>query len=795
MRSAVVTPRRTALIALLLAALPWLLFSQYVSDDLFLYGYDAGQSHFARFKLIGEATRDEGGLALWQTGSYGGGPFHANLENPTLYPPILALAALFPPLLALNLTVLLHLSLATVGMFLLCLRVWRRISHDTSGRDSSRATTGLAGSALAGLCFGLNAFTRVDTFNLVIYGAAHALVPWVFLAAEGVLHSPRPRIWTAALALLLAAQVHTGSHWVYAYTGVGLGLWWLVEGLLGGPGPRRGALVWFPVAGLLVLLLIAPKLLPFFDWVGTTNRAGALDPADAKGVTIAGEGAFSWSLLWIQLGLRTGGGVMLLLPAFCLLLWRRRTVRLVLGLAALGIAIAAGLLHDVLLSHLPPFDMIRGAFRGWTLANAFLALGAGLGACRIVALLPRPADPGRRELLALLLLPALLPALLGTGRHQEVFENPYSYRQVLTLYPHWTDAAQRAGHDWRVMSLDVQEEGTRNEQFITAALGLETLAGFFGYAYPQAIARHAYGEGAPLDPALRLRRVGLLSVGYAIASDSGTLRPRRWDDRQHDPHPGGIDGDRVLSVEGARPRAFVPQRVAAIVGDRDAQALYALLDAPAFRADRASLIAFDSGDPPTAAERASFDAIVLVGDARLDPSDTAGEPAHEVLQVQSSLSTDDRARLAQLAARLSDAEPGGPASSATSGASTTPTTSAGSDGGRGQESDIPGARFERRSSRDVHAERRRGETGGWLVLSETWSLYGGWQAVSERGRSLPIRRADGVVSAVFLEPGERQIDAHYDPPAVRHGLLLGGLGLAGVVLLAWPRRRPEAQRT
>ena len=74
--------RSTALIALLLAALPWLLFAQYVSDDLFLYGYDAGQSHYARFKVIGQALRDEHGLALWQTGSYGGSPFHANLENP-----------------------------------------------------------------------------------------------------------------------------------------------------------------------------------------------------------------------------------------------------------------------------------------------------------------------------------------------------------------------------------------------------------------------------------------------------------------------------------------------------------------------------------------------------------------------------------------------------------------------------------------------------------------------------------------------------------------------------------------
>lgn len=663
------------------------------------------------------------------------------------------LAALFPPLLALNLTVLLHLSLGTVGMFLLTRHLWRRISGDTS--------TGLAGAALAGLFFGLNAFTRVDSFNMVIYGAAHALIPWIVLAADQLLHSCRPRVWAAALALLLAAQIHTGSHWVYTYTAVALGFWWLVEGLLGGAGPRRAALVWFPVAGLLVLLLVAPKLLPFFEWVGTTNRAGALTPDDAKGLTIAGEGRFSVSVLLAQIGQRTSFGLPFLLLPFALLMWRARTVRLVVGLAVLGVIIAAGLLHDVLLSHLPPFDMIRGAFRGWTLANAFLALAAGLGACRLVALLPRPSDPRWRDLLALLVVPAALPALLATGRHQETFEDPSSFAHVLTLYPHWTEAAQRAGRDGRVMSLDVQEAGTRNEQFIAAALGVETLAGFFGFAYPQAIARHAYCNDAPLDPALRRRRVGILSVGYAVVSEGERLRPRRWEDRLDDPYPGGIDGTRVETIEGARPRAWAPRRVAAVIGDVGDEALYALLDAPEFRTDIASLVAFDASAPPTAEELAACDAVVLVNGATL--------AAPDALRVQLPLDAGDRARLEELASRMSRPEAGA--------------------GGAG--------RFERLSSREVRAQRPESGADGWLVLSETWSLYGGWSARSDRGRELPIRRADGVVSAVLLRDGESGLEARYEPASVRHGLWLGGLGLLGLLVVGWPlrRARPAPQRT
>jgi hypothetical protein len=758
--SAATTPRSraTVLVALLLAALPWLLFRQYVSDDLFLYGYDAGQSHYARFKVIGSALRDEGGLALWQTGSYGGSPFHANLENPTLYPPIVLLAALLPPLLALNLTVLLHLSLGTVGMFLLTLRLWRRISGG--------APTALAGAALGGVLYGLNAFTRVDTFNLVIYGAAHALIPWIVLAADAVLRSCRPRSWAAVLAVLLAAQIHTGAHWVYTYTAVALAAWWLVEGLAAGPGPRRAALLWFPVAGLLALLLVMPKLLPFVDWVGTTNRAGALDPAAAKGLTIAGEAGFSWRTLLAQAGQRTSGGLPLLFLPFTLLMWRHRTVRLVLVLALLGVVIAAGLLHDVLLSHLPPFDLIRGAFRGWTLANAFLALAAGLGACRLVELLRWPARPRAREALALLLVPAALPALLATGRHQEIFEDPYSFRHVLGLYPHWTEAARLAGDEWRVMSLDVQEAGTRNEQFIAAALDVETLAGFFGFAYPQAIARHAYCNDAPLDPALRRRRVGLLSVRYATVSEDERLRPRRWDERLSDPYPGGIDGTRIETIEDARPRAFLPRRVAAVVGDVQSQALYALLDAPEFRPERLSFVVLDAGAPPTAEELASFDAIVLVEGAAFG-APGAIDAAPEATRVRLPLAATDRARLHELAARLSHPpDPG---------------------------LEVP-THFERHSSREVHAGRADPSSAAWLVLSETWSLYDGWTARSDRGRELPIRRADGVVSAAFLLPGEAGLIARYEPASVHRGLLLGSVGLLGVLVLLWPRRR-AVQRT
>jgi hypothetical protein len=283
---------------------------------------------------------------------------------------------------------------------------------------------------------------------------------------------------------------------------------------------------------------------------------------------------------------------------------------------------------------------------------------------------------------------------------------------VLGLYPHWTEAARLAGDDWRVMSLDVQEQGTRNEQFIAAALGVETLAGFFGFAYPQAIARHAYCNDAPLDPELRRRRVGLLSVRYATVSEAERLRPRRGEERLSDPYPGGIDGTRIETIEGARPRAFLPWRVAAVVGDvetrRSTRCSTRRSSAGRGRVDR-----LRRGLPPTAGA-GSFDAVVLVEGATLD-----GLDATDVTRVHLLLDASDRARLEQLAGRLSSPDVSGAGAARAS--------------------------FERRSSREVRVaidEQTAARPGSrWLAALRPGRCTAAGRC-TDAGRKVPVRGAD-----------------------------------------------------
>jgi hypothetical protein len=772
-------PARVALliVGVALALLPLLVHRQLISDDLFMYSYDAGQSHLARFQILGEAL-SAGRLPLWQTISYAGSPFLANPENPALYPPAMLAATLAPPLLAMNLTALAHLSVAAVGMALLVLSMARRCSLG--------AGAALAGGLLAGVLFSLNWYTRLEHLNLVTYGAAHALVPWILLALDQLLQGPRPRRAAGALALLLSAQITTGGLYVVAYTGLGLILWVLVAGLAGDALTRRRALSWGLLAAGLAGLVGISRLLPYFDWVAVTNRASPLELEFALGRTLGGHDSFDWTAVAERVGNLTAGfaGLALALPS--LLLWRQRSVLAAWVFLIVGSWIALGPGYEWLHAVVPPFDRVRNALRGWTLVNAAWPLLAGLGFATCwqalrnrarsssAAATPRTDDAGQPEptlapcLAAATLAAALSPWLLDAGEHSWMLEQPFSRQAVLQNYPNWTSMAEQAGDDWRAMCLNVRAAGARNEQFIAAELGLETPAGFMGYAYPVDLARHLYTNYGSLAPKQRLRRAKALSVRHATVNEFMAPRGQIWEEVRTDPFPGGVDGPLLWADDAPRPRAFLPAAVGVVFGhDPEHKVLYSLYDAPAFQAHKASLVSLDPAlalPPP-----ASVDVLVVIqgedtaGSAWVEQVRALGTP---VMSVSRSPRRNELGTLNHVAQLLA-------ATDRLPGAGTFERNSPGA-----VQVDLPA---------DVGSSVRAAQ-GRWLVLSETWHMWGGWD-VRSGGESLSLQRADGVASAVWLPHGSTSLSASYDPEGMSLALALGALGvLAAALLLAWPYR-------
>ena len=89
---------------------------------------------------------------------------------------------------------------------------------------------------------------------------------------------------------------------------------------------------------------------------------------------------------------------------------------------------------------------------------------------------------------------------------------------------------------------------------------------------------------------------------------------------------------------------------------------------------------------------------------------------------------------------------------------------------------------------EVHI-RLAGDGAGFVVLTDTWMP--GWRAWVD-GSPRPVLRANHLMRAVPVEPGEGTVHLAYEPRAFRLGLYLSLVGLAAVaasVGAAWARRQ------
>jgi hypothetical protein len=72
----------------------------------------------------------------------------------------------------------------------------------------------------------------------------------------------------------------------------------------------------------------------------------------------------------------------------------------------------------------------------------------------------------------------------------------------------------------------------------------------------------------------------------------------------------------------------------------------------------------------------------------------------------------------------------------------------------------------------------------YLLQREAW--YPGWRARVD-GLEVPVFRADLLFRAVFLPPGDHDVEIFFDSAAFNRGGLLSLVGLATIgVLLIWP---------
>jgi len=749
------------LVGAFVALLPLVVHHDLLRGDVVWYALDHAQLHVPRFAILCEALQGAGEIPHWQHALYGGSPFHANPELPTYYPPALVLAWLFEPVRAVNLFVAVHMVVGGLGAYLFVAGLWRE-RLGGAGRGT------LAG-ALASTLFTLNYYTRLENLNLVEYGAAHMLLPWTLLVLERLWRSPRPGLWAAALALLGGLLANSGGLYVLLFGSLFCAIWAVRFGLLDGAAARRRTLVWVTPAVLVAGLLALAKLVPYLEWLPTTNRIDPVSEAVASGRALGirvledGSREFVWSAFADSLAERTGRfvGLALFLVGAAVGI-RHRVVRLLVGVTLVTLFFAAGPFYHLLYALGPPFTVVRtGPERLWTLVNLAWPIVAGLGTALLAARVAAVRRPPVEAALALVLALALLPALLvNRAVYDNFVSRPVEVDDILSRYEHWPEAIEQAGDEWRVWWIgkptdapdgEVRTLGGQNEQFVTTLMGAETLAGFLGYIWPRTLERHLYlGADGVLDESERSRRAGVLSARWLVSS-LGAGRPV-------DTVPKAVDGRLLVENRYARPRVFAPRVTVAVFGDDDLTVTYALLDDLVNPMDTA-LVLYPEGAEVDPREREAWDLVLAVGTdgaAAANAANGTADAATRVLRVDAPPTPDQRVAIG--AALGGESEP----------------VRAGT-----VERDGPNRTVVRvDAGADTRAER-----GRFLVVSEAWSTNAGW-TVEVGDAAAIVRRADGLASAVFLPAGAERITAAFRAPGSGTGRLLGVLGLAGALVLA-----------
>jgi hypothetical protein len=224
---------------------------------------------FVPWRQFAIQTLRQGHLPLWNPWLGMGAPLLANYQSALLYPPNLILA-ITGPAWGQGLLVTLHLVWAGIGMIVL----------------ARRFGLSLLAQSIAGLSFSLSGYL-VARGGFLSINAAAAWLPWIVAAVDRLAQQAsltkvdRTGVLKAILgfALVLALQWLAGHAQIAWYTLLLACLWASWRAVLVG---RFKGLGWTALcvagAGVFAFVLSAIQLLPTLEYLTQSHRSAAIDP-------------------------------------------------------------------------------------------------------------------------------------------------------------------------------------------------------------------------------------------------------------------------------------------------------------------------------------------------------------------------------------------------------------------------------------------------------------------------------------------------------------------------------------
>ena len=358
-----------------------------------LWNLDLPKIDFPLASFFHDALR-EGRLPLWNDDLGLGYPLYAEGQIGAFYPPNWLLFQ-FPPLIALDLSRVLHLTIAGTGAGTLVLV----LAGSRSGAVLA-ALVAVFGGAIA---------AKLEWHNLV---AAYAYLPWVLVP---LVRRPHPtRGGLVAAGLLLGIQAWTGHPNTWLLTALAAGVVMLATA------PRVATLARIVGLGLLAGAVGAVQLLPTAILTTLSVRSEALSATDLfasastpfdilsfgfqNAFVRSTEGAWRTSTTWYPDGpfalFEASAYVGLAVLALAAVAIRTRRARpfVVLAIVCLAIPIIAAFRPEVW-TQIPILNGLRSPTRAYIVVALALGVLAGIGVGR----LGRSRDAVRRATIAIVI--------------------------------------------------------------------------------------------------------------------------------------------------------------------------------------------------------------------------------------------------------------------------------------------------------------------------------------------------------------------------------------------------------
>jgi hypothetical protein len=655
-------------------------------------------------------------------------------------------------ILALKINFILDLILAAITMYILIYY----LTKDKESAFISAFTFVFSGYVLS--TFVTNWLTSLN---------AYLFMPLIFLFTILAFKSKDWIFFSIITAIFFALQVFAGPDLKIVLFSIMLFVLYSIVYIIGkniGQRVLKAALISCLVA-IIFIGLASIRILPEKEYLDSTGRASLPYELAASRVTPLKD-VFSTFIEPIYEGFpkihRPAITYNIGIIAFILMCigiyknWRNKIVLTLIVAILISVLIATGsFVFYLLWKYVPPWSSFRYLTRAIILFVFSASILAGYGAFEIFKEIKRKSKNyffTKRNVF--LIISALLVINLLILGPTPVLGNIKEWRNINNVIKD-SSVFQEIKKDQGIYRIHVYETNGIDwpTTYITVPLGLEDI---YGYQGAWSIDYFNYFLGfASLNPS---RLWGILNVKYVTSTKPLNISGFEYMGE----FPCGPNCYNITQLEKAKgpylyknvdflPRAYIVNRSLLILGPLDFETqksyLYPLLLDNRFNPNNAVILVSDK--LPEGVPLSKYDAILLSGQpSQSELNDLKSYANNGGNLFPNIFSGDNQINVEKLFSALN--------------------------GSYRKEIGI-----DRKSYQDI-ALKFQSPANGWLVYSETFSLYPGWYAEAD-GKKISIIRANGVVSAIPLENTDK-MELKYGSRITKYGILISELSFLGICL-------------